>query len=311
MKSDTIHSRNDIDLNNSIFSGQTFRWTNLEWDHQKYISIIDGNVVIVEQETPSSLRILSQPVQNQNEISRDRLNDYFSLDIDPLECFPLSFRTRYPELWQLLLPYRGIRVLRQDAFETLVTFMCAQGIGMHIIRRQIDTICSRFGRKHTIEVNGKPVSFFSFPSAETLAGADPAELKICTNNNCLRASNIISAARAVSSGSLELNALADPSRNLEEIRETLCGLKGVGLKIADCVMLFGLHRFDAFPVDTHVHQYLGHWFSLPGALKSLSRKTYLTLQKEALDILSPRYAGFAGHLLFHCWRRDIRHMTSF
>jgi len=76
-------------------------------------------------------------------------------------------------------------------------------------------------------------------------------------------------------------------------------------------MLFGLHRHDAFPIDTHVRQYLGKWFGLEKTQKALTPKTCIELQHQVSEILNPENAGYAGHILFHCWRNEVRHMNSF
>jgi len=86
---------------------------------------------------------------------------------------------------------------------------------------------------------------------------------------------------------------------------------GIGLKIADCIALFGLGRFDAFPIDTHVKQYLWEWFGIEEARHSLTEKNYRILQEKARAILGAEYAGYAGHILFHCWRKEVKKMKAF
>ena len=86
---------------------------------------------------------------------------------------------------------------------------------------------------------------------------------------------------------------------------------GIGFKIADCIALFGLGRFDAFPIDTHVRQYLGKWFNSRTALRSLTPANYLILDAEARTFLNPELAGYGGHILFHCWRKEVKKLHSF
>ncbi|NTW64095.1 MAG: Fe-S cluster assembly protein HesB, partial [Chlorobiaceae bacterium] len=66
-----------------------------------------------------------------------------------------------------------------------------------------------------------------------------------------------------------------------------------------------------FPVDTHVRQYLAAWFHLPEAFRELSPHNYLLLQQQAQRIFNPDLAGYAGHILFHCWRKAVRGMNRF
>ncbi|MEI6640380.1 MAG: Fe-S cluster assembly protein HesB, partial [Chlorobium sp.] len=74
---------------------------------------------------------------------------------------------------------------------------------------------------------------------------------------------------------------------------------------------FGLGRFDAFPIDTHVKQYLATWFNSTTALRPLTPARYLLLDAEARTFLNPELAGYAGHILFHCWRKEVKKLRSF
>lgn len=201
--------------------------------------------------------------------------------------------------------------MRQDPFEIMITFMCAQGIGMHLIRRQVSMIAERYGQKIVLETPEGELVFYGFPTPSTLASADPSELAACTNNNRIRAANIIAMARSFESGKLALACVGSGECDLETLRETLCVHSGIGLKIADCIALFGLGRFDAFPIDTHVKQYLWEWFGIEEARRSLTAKNYRILQEKARAILGTEYAGYAGHILFHCWRKEVKKMTTF
>jgi len=299
-----------LDIENTVFSGQCFRWENIYNSFTAIAGIIGSDIFIIDRKNSVEYTISSTKNFQNIKLFDDFNRNYFSLDIDANNLFPQDFRKRYPEVWKLILPYTGIKILRQDPFETLITFMCAQGLGMHLIRKQVSYLAQEYGTKHTVSLNDEPYDYFSFPTPETLASADPGSLRLCTNNNCIRADNIIKAAQTVASGKLDLKALKDPDMPLENVRKALCGQPGIGFKIADCVMLFGLHRFDAFPIDRHVHQYLAHWFSIGNPLQSLSQKHYLSLQEQAYRILKPELAGFAGHILFHCWRKEIKNLQS-
>ncbi len=300
-----------IDIEGSIFSGQSFRWERTENEHKTCHGVVDGKLLIIEYGNVNSPVLKSTSRLIDGKSLEEFARRYFSLDIDGSNAFPESFKRTYPEVWQLLQPYLQVKILRQAPFETLVTFMCAQGIGMNIIRRQVKHLTEKLGTRHRFVLESGPIVYHAFPTPEALASADPDALKLCTNNNCIRARNIVDAAAAVASGRLDLEALRDPEMPLETARERLCRERGIGLKIADCVMLFGLQRFSAFPIDTHVHQYLGAWFSFGEALKSLTGKTYLSLQRRAAELFDPELAGFAGHILFHAWRKEVKRLQSF
>jgi N-glycosylase/DNA lyase len=97
----------------------------------------------------------------------------------------------------------------------------------------------------------------------------------------------------------------------EEVQARLTQERGIGLKIADCVALFGLGHFEAFPIDTHVHQFMAQWFKVPAASRSLTPATYRQLTLEAREILGSHYTGYAAHLLFHCWRCEVKKLCWF
>ena len=189
--------------------------------------------------------------------------------------------------------------------------MCAQGIGMHLIRKQVAMLTETYGERITVTFQEKEIVLHDFPTPLRLASADPFALSRCTNNNRVRAANIIAASRSVVEGKIDLHSLRNRDIPLNELRMTLSQQSGIGFKIADCIALFGLGRFDAFPIDTHVRQYLGAWFNSAAALRSLSPVTYLIMDAEARTIVNPEFAGFAGHILFHCWRKEIKKLRSF
>ncbi len=142
----------------------------------------------------------------------------------------------------------GIRILRQDGWEALCSFIISQCNNIPRIKRIIETLCSMYGEKISFENR----IYYSFPAADRLAGLDADELAPLKCG--YRAPFIIEAARAVASGALDLDRLAEAGydRALSE----LTALRGVGKKVADCAILYGLHMQDAFPVDVWIKRAL-------------------------------------------------------
>lgn len=300
-----------MDVRSTLFSGQSFLWDILEYNGESYGSVINSIPVMIRQISVNEIEITAESNKISGRTLPDFFRHYFTLDIANNSGFPKSFPELYPEVWQLLSGYFSLKILRQDFFETMICFMCAQGIGMHLIRKQVSMLRKTYGEKRVLSLEERDIDLYSFPSPGPLAEADPVALSRCTNNNRVRAANIILAARAVTDGTLDLDALRDPLLPLAELRRMLCKNRGIGYKIADCIALFGLGRFDAFPIDTHVKQYLAKWFESSVALRSLSPATYLVLDAEARSILDPDLAGYGGHQLFHCWRKEIKRLRSF
>lgn len=143
----------------------------------------------------------------------------------------------------------GIRILRQDLWEMIVSFLISQQNNIVRIRRCIQNICEAYGEKK-INVNGE--TYYAFPVPEALAGLDEDALKEC--NLGYRSKYVVRAAKNVVSGETDLEYI----RRLpyEKAKEELLQLFGVGEKVADCVCLFSLHHLQAFPVDTHINQAL-------------------------------------------------------
>lgn len=311
LKRTITESPDNFNLSDTVFSGQSFRWSEVKLDNFYYACIIDGTALLLRNTNQKSLNVLSSDESIMGMNIHDFIPWFFSFDIDSNLIFPARFCEFYPHIWSLLQPYLGTRVMRQDPFEIMVTFMCAQGIGMHLIRRQVSMIAERYGQKMVLDSPDDELIFFSFPEPRTLASADPDELAKCTNNNRIRAANIIAMAHDFDSDKLNLSCVRAGDCPLEDLRESLQSHRGIGMKIADCIALFGLGRFDAFPIDTHVKQYLWEWFGIDAARHSLTPKNYRIMQDEARKILGNDYAGYAGHLLFHCWRKEIKKMSAF
>lgn len=148
---------------------------------------------------------------------------------------------------------KGIRILRQDLFEIIITFLISQQNHIRRIRRCIDNICRRYGKCCRTAEGGE---YFAFPQAEALASASEKELLEC--NLGYRAKYVLSVSKSIASGAFSLEEL----KTLESgrVRERLLELYGVGEKVAACISLFGLHRLEAFPVDTHIRQAMEKYY---------------------------------------------------
>jgi N-glycosylase/DNA lyase len=171
----------------------------------------------------------------------------------------------------------GIRILRQDKWEALCSFIISQCNNIPRIKRIIDTLCREFGNK--IEFENK--TYYTFPAAEVLAPLYESDLAPLRCG--YRASYIISAAKAVAEGTLDLEELS--RQTAETAREKLKHLHGVGNKVADCAILFGLNMLDAFPQDVWIKRAIAEQYG-----KTFDPK-----------IFTP-YAGIAQQYIFYYTR---------
>ena len=265
-----------LDLASTLFSGQAFRWREEDgW----FRGVVSGNVVWL-RETPGGVEFRGGP---DGEASlAPLLRDYLCLDIDLVgvyEAMSVDGRLR-----AAVKRHHGMRVLRQDPWECLVSFICSSASNIPRITRNIESICETFGRR----IEGDGCAGHAFPS--------PAELAECTAELLrglglgYRAEYLASTARRVASGEVDLAGLREAS--YETALDALTSLDGVGDKVANCVMLFSLDKPMAFPVDTWIDKAIHEWY-LDGA--RVSRKN---MRLWAMDYFGG-YAGYANHYLFH------------
>lgn len=147
----------------------------------------------------------------------------------------------------------GVCILRQDIWEMIVSFLISQQNNIVRIRRCIENICEAYGNPVK---NGRGEVYFTFPEPEALAGLEEDALKAC--NLGYRSKYVVRAARSVAEGRFDLEQLG--TLPYEKAKEELLKLFGVGVKVADCICLFGLHHLEAFPVDTHISQALKKYY---------------------------------------------------
>lgn len=144
---------------------------------------------------------------------------------------------------------QGIRILRQEPWEALVSFILSQCNNIPRIRKIVSALCAGFG-------DALPDGQFTFPSAERLAPLDEAALAPLRCG--YRTAYILGAARAVAEGSLNFEALAEepPEAAFAQIKQ----IPGVGDKVANCFLLYGLHRMERFPIDVWMRRALAQRF---------------------------------------------------
>lgn len=187
---------------------------------------------------------------------------YFDLDTDYAAlCARISPEEMY--LRRAAQTCGGLRILRQEPFETLISFILSQRKSIPAIRGCVEALCRRYGRVLPCGARG-------FPAPERLARATEADLRSCGLG--YRAPYVLASARMVAAGQADLaawEALPD-----DALLEALLGFPGVGVKVASCVMLFAYHRFSAAPVDVWIQKVIDeeyggvspfpHWGNLAG-----------------------------------------------
>ena len=267
----------DYDLAATLGCGQAFRWTPVgdAWE-----GVAGGRWVCLRQ---SGDMIAAECAADQCDWVW--LEDHLQLHVD-LAAVLGSFPDDIP-LRSAVAACRGLRLLKQEPWECLASFICSSTKQIVQIRQIIALLSERFG--DAIPSPRGPVH--AFPSPAQIAAATEAELRACKLG--FRAPYLLATARRVASGELDLDALT--AKPLAEAREHLESLPGVGRKVADCALLFGFGFPTAFPVDVWVLK----------ALRQLyfpKRKPRPARLRHFADTYFGPNAGYAQQYLFHAMR---------
>lgn len=230
----------NFDLEQICNSGQCFRMK--KTGENKYC-LIAGERSLDIQQTGKECRFFCS-TQEFTQV----WEEYFDLKID----YKLYIEKINPKDTYLVNAAKlgdGIRILKQDLWEMIVSFLISQQNNIVRIRRCIENICREYGEEKTTASGDK---YYAFPKAEVLACLEDDDLKAC--NLGYRSKYVVRAARGVVSGEIDLEAIG--KMKYAKAKEELLKIFGVGVKVADCICLFGLHHLEAFPVDTHINQAL-------------------------------------------------------
>lgn len=230
----------ELDIEKTFECGQCFRWN--RDSHGVYRGVVRGFPARVWQE--------GEDVFVCSEAPEKMWRDYFDLDRDYRALSQSFDGGEY--LDRCIEAGYGIRILRQEPWEALCSFIISQCNNITRIKGIVERLCEGFG--DALEFEGG--SYYSFPAPEKLAGLLPEELS--TLRSGYRAAYIINAANAVVSGALDLTALIDC--DCREAHKALCSIHGVGTKVANCVVLFGLYHMEAFPIDVWIKRALKEHF---------------------------------------------------
>ncbi len=237
-----IEIQDDFDLDKIADSGQCFRWEsrgNGAWriPYREFCLNI----------SPSGANTYSVDCSTAEWESVWR--PYFDLDTDYRSIRGRIDPLRDPFLHLASEAGKGIRLLRQDPWETLVSFIISQNRNIPAIRRSIMLLCQAAGEKRFDRMDE---SFYCFPSPTAILALDDRTLETCRLG--YRAKYVRAAAFTALEGRFDPEALTNASE--EETVSALTELYGVGRKVAACVSLFGLHHLDAFPVDVWMRRVL-------------------------------------------------------
>ncbi len=278
--SKTFPVRN-YDLDATLASGQAFCWQSLG---QAWEGVIGKRWVRLRMAKGSIAAEVAYPVPDWA-----WLEDYLQLHIDlgqVLATFPDDEPMR-----NAVAALPGLRLLRQDYWECLASFILSATKQIVQIRQMVALLSERYGEP--ITGGGEPA--FAFPAIEAIAACNEKNLRECKLG--FRAPNLLSAARDILDEKIDWQRL--PTMMSSEAREELMKLRGVGPKIADCVLLFAGGHQEVFPVDVWIERALQRLY-FPKRRPGTKR-----LRKFADTHFGP-YAGYAQQYLFHHARVHLK-----
>jgi len=267
----------DFSLESSLSSGQTFRWQAVNGDC--FAGFIGSTIVKVRQEGERLLCEASDPA-----FTPERLRQYFALDLDLADI--LRQIDVDMQMHDAIHHFRGLRILRQDPWEVLASFICASFNNIKRIEGMVEGLCQAYGRP--VSLNG--VRGFGFPEPETVAAASERQLRSLGLG--YRAPYLKATARLVADGTLPMAHLR--RADYAATKRALLQCDGVGDKVADCVALFGFEKYQAFPVDVWMERAMRYYFRH-------RRPTRMGVHAYAMRHFGP-WAGYAQQYLYHYMR---------
>ncbi len=254
---------NPLDISLTLDCGQSFRWNDMG----------DGVWHAVVKDKAVDVKIQDGSLAIWGDDDETFWVKYFDLDRD----YEKICRKLCEDEWlcKAITAYPGIRILHQESWETLCSFIISQNNNIPRIKGIISRLCCEFG-------NDLGNGDFSFPDAHALAQKTVEDLAPLRSG--FRAKYIIDAAQKVASGQVNLHKISDMP--IEQARQELQKINGVGPKVAECALLYGCGKVDAFPVDVWV------------------RRIMAELYPEGLPKVTEGVEGIAQQYLFH-WRRSV------
>jgi len=271
---------NDINIDNTINSGQVFLW---EKDGNKWYGINGNDVIVIEKNTNKILTFTNKKC------------DFFRNDDNIVKIINDIKKDIVIKYAILLSP--GLRILRQDPFQCVISFITSSNSNIQKIKTTLLRLCNKFGE----EVNFCGKRFNLFPSPKALSNASMKELIGCGLG--YRARYVRSASQDILNGIIDFKQLRNTDYYTS--RDQLTKVSGVGQKTADCILLFSLDKLDAFPLDRWMvrcmHKYYNALFQID---EKLTRRKYEKAHDDIIDYFGV-YSGYAQQFLFKM-ERDIK-----
>jgi len=270
-----------INVENSINSGQVFLWKK----NKEFWNGVNGDDVLSID-------------KNGNINSYQNFKIDFFRQNDNLEKIIKSI-SKDKTVKMAVKKFQGLRILRQDPFQCLISFIVSSNSNIPKIKNNLENISKKFGKK--IKYHNQ--EFFLFPNPKKLAKASINEIANCGVG--YRAKFIKEAAKIIDLKEIDFDYLK--KCNYQDAKENICQIPGVGGKVADCVLLFSLDKLEAVPLDRWIIRILEKYYlkKFEITTKTITEKQYNILHKKIVNYFGP-YAGYSQQFLFKMERENYQ-----
>ena len=251
---------NNFDLDSTMSCGQTFRYFKLE--DNSYDIILKDRIINVKKEN-DYLIVDSSDNNNLEEI----VINYFDLNTDYEKIG--NYLIEKDELLKESVEFsKGLNMLRQDPFEMVVSYIISANNSVRNITNRLNDISKRFGKK--VIFNEK--EYYLFPTFKDLKDVTKEEFRDCKVG--FRDGYLVELMYKLNNGLFDLDSIfsMDPNTALEFLKS----LKGIGTKVASCILLFAYYKFDVFPIDTWVKKIVKDLYNVEGEenIKNFAKDKY-------------------------------------
>ena len=266
--------------------GQCFRWNKQE--DGSYTGIWKENVLNISQENH---KIIFKGICQNGDIEKE-VKEYFDLERNYEEI--KDKLAKIDENMKSSIKYgEGIRILNQDLWETIISFIISANNNIPRIKGIIERLSKKYGK----EIKWNNESYYTFPTAEELKNVTVEEYRNLGLG--FRDIRLYETTKMINEKQIDLEKLKQ-NPNTQEVRDKLLTLSGVGHKVADCILLFStLKRFEVFPIDVWVRRVMNELYIKKEDETKVSKKEIEKLAQEKFGNL----AGMAQQYLFY-WRRE-------
>ena len=281
-----LENQESFNLKHIFECGQCFRWN--KEDEETYIGVVKNAVIKVKKENNKIIFTGSSKDENFESLIRY----YFDLDTNYSEY--KEKLSKIDEFMKESIKFgEGIRILRQDLWETIISFIISANNNIPRIKKIIERLSTKYGNK--IEFEGK--DYYSFPTVKELSKATVEDLRALGLG--FRDKRIFNTTQMILNKEFDLEKLKKLD-NTNLMKEELLKLDGVGPKVADCILLFSLKRVDAFPIDVWVRRVMNDLYIHNEDENKVNKKELQKLAEDKFLGLS----GIAQQYLFY-WKREL------